>query len=100
MLVFQYFYRFSQGSNLEAHMLVSQYFLYKFQARTSDTSVYYSCDDQFRQDKDSDNEQGVEEESSNINVVGNTNFNARQCFEGLFLHQFLHVVVAIVFFFK
>ncbi|XP_042065069.1 phosphatidylinositol/phosphatidylcholine transfer protein SFH13-like isoform X3 [Salvia splendens] len=53
------------------------------EARTSDTSVYYSCDDQFRQDKDSDNEQGVEEESSNINVVGNTNFNARQCFEGI-----------------
>ncbi|XP_047949879.1 phosphatidylinositol/phosphatidylcholine transfer protein SFH13-like isoform X1 [Salvia hispanica] len=62
------------------------------EVRTSDTSVYYSCDDQFRQDKDSDNEQGVEEESSNINVVGNTNFNARQCFEGTLVMYWLESI--------
>ncbi|KAL1563031.1 Phosphatidylinositol/phosphatidylcholine transfer protein sfh13 [Salvia divinorum] len=59
------------------------------EARTSDPSVYYSCDDQFRQDKDSDNEQGVEEESSNINVAGNTNLNARQCIEGTLVMYWL-----------
>lgn len=47
--------------------------------------MYYSCDDQFGPDKDSDNEQGMEVESFNNNVVQNTNGNTRQRAEGLFL---------------
>lgn len=57
--------------------------------------MYYSCFDQFGPDKDkgSDNEQGVEDESFNINVVEDANGNARQCVEGLFLHHITALVV-------
>lgn len=58
-----------------------------FQAITSDPCAYYSCDDQFGQDKDSENEQGAEEDSLNIGVVGNANGNAIQCAQGLFFHH-------------
>lgn len=58
--------------------------------------MYYSCDDQFGQDKDSDNEQGVEDESFNINVAGNTNFYGRQYVEGLFLHRITKLLVLTI----
>ncbi|GFP99126.1 phosphatidylinositol/phosphatidylcholine transfer protein sfh13 [Phtheirospermum japonicum] len=53
------------------------------EARTSDPCIYYSCNDHFGPaDKDSDNEQGTEGESFNINAVGNSNGHARPSFEG------------------
>lgn len=56
------------------------------QATTSDPCIYYSCTDHFGPaGKDSDNEQELEDESFNINVVGNSNGNARSSFEGWFL---------------
>lgn len=67
--------------------------LCNLQGRTSDPCMYYSCDDQFGPEKDSDNEQGVEDESFNNNVVRNTNGNTGQCAEGLFLHHIIALVV-------
>ncbi|KAL6543030.1 hypothetical protein OROHE_010550 [Orobanche hederae] len=57
-------------------------------ATTSDPCIYYSCNDHFGPaGKDSDIEQELEDESFNINVVGNSNGNARSSFEGtLFMY--------------
>ncbi|KAI3466370.1 hypothetical protein Pfo_023033 [Paulownia fortunei] len=60
------------------------------EARTSDPCIYYSCDDHFGPaDKDGENEQGVEDESFNINVVGNSNGNARPSVEGTLVMYWL-----------
>lgn len=62
------------------------------QGRTSDECMYFSCDDQFGQDKDSDNEQSLEDES-NYNIVENVNGNERGSAEGLFLHHITALAV-------
>ncbi|KAL6553343.1 hypothetical protein OROGR_007185 [Orobanche gracilis] len=58
------------------------------EATASDPCIYYSCNDHFDPaGKDSDIEQELEDESFNINVVGNSNGNARSSFEGtLFMY--------------
>ncbi|KAL6538509.1 hypothetical protein OROGR_012497 [Orobanche gracilis] len=57
-------------------------------AATSDPCIYYSCNDHFGPaGKDGDNEQELEDESFSINVVGDSNGNARSSFEGtLFMY--------------
>ncbi|KAL8046221.1 hypothetical protein ABFX02_08G163800 [Erythranthe guttata] len=48
------------------------------EAKTSDPCIYYSCEDHFGPvDRDSDNEQGAEDEFFYMNVAGNSNSNAR-----------------------
>ncbi|KAK4491821.1 hypothetical protein RD792_002597, partial [Penstemon davidsonii] len=49
------------------------------QARTSDPSIYYNCDDHFGPaDKESDGEQGADNESFNIHNIRNSNGDARR----------------------
>ncbi|KAL6544599.1 hypothetical protein OROMI_023461 [Orobanche minor] len=63
-------------------------------ATTSDPCIYYSCNDHFGPaGKDSDIEQELEDESFNINVVGNSNGNARSSFEA-FSKDFLNLTVS------
>ncbi|KAG8365199.1 hypothetical protein BUALT_Bualt18G0079500 [Buddleja alternifolia] len=53
------------------------------ESRTSDPCIFYSCDDHFSPaDKDSDDEQRVEDETSNISVVGNSDGDSRSSEEG------------------
>ncbi|KAL0320930.1 UNVERIFIED_CONTAM: Phosphatidylinositol/phosphatidylcholine transfer protein SFH13 [Sesamum radiatum] len=60
------------------------------EARTSDPCIYYSCDDHFSPaDKDSDNEQGPEDESFNVNVLETSNSNARSRVESTLVMYWL-----------
>ncbi|KAL0407050.1 UNVERIFIED_CONTAM: Phosphatidylinositol/phosphatidylcholine transfer protein SFH13 [Sesamum latifolium] len=59
-------------------------------ARTSDPCIYYSCDDHFSPaDKDSDNEQGPEDESFNVNVLETSNSYARSRVESTLVMYWL-----------
>ncbi|XP_011097694.1 phosphatidylinositol/phosphatidylcholine transfer protein SFH13 [Sesamum indicum] len=60
------------------------------EARTSDPCIYYSCDDHFSPaDKDSDNEQGPEDESFNVNVLETSSSNARSRVESTLVMYWL-----------
>ncbi|PIN25120.1 Phosphatidylinositol transfer protein SEC14 [Handroanthus impetiginosus] len=59
------------------------------EGRTSDPCIYYSCDDHFSPAKVSDNEQAGEDESFNINVLGNSNGNARSSVQGTLVMYWL-----------